>query len=156
MHLFQPCAEGSTELGLYQTCTSAYPFDTLVSFYASWKIFPKLNQALLNRFYASWKNFPEKKFLLLLCFLAFLFWKNQPLLHCFYASLKKFSEKIRFCFFDSTLLKKFSLKKSPSASSLLRFLAPLERITLCFIASSLLRFLRKTILEKNQPLLLCF
>ena len=99
---------------------------------------------------------PEKNFLLLLCFLAFLFWKNQPLLDCFYASLKKFSEKIRFCFFDSTLLKKFSLKKSPSASSLLRFLAPLERITLCFIASSLLRFLRKTILEKNQPLLLCF
>ena len=31
VHLFQPCAEGSTDLGVYQTYTSAYPFDTLVT-----------------------------------------------------------------------------------------------------------------------------
>ena len=31
VHLFLPCAEGSTELGLYQTCTSTYPFDTPVT-----------------------------------------------------------------------------------------------------------------------------
>ena len=31
VHLFQPCAGGSTDLGLYQTCTSPYPFDTLVT-----------------------------------------------------------------------------------------------------------------------------